>query len=41
MGDYFAQFLDEEARALGLSLDDLRRWSPPAGSPRRAARRRP
>jgi hypothetical protein len=28
MGDYFAQFLDEEARALGLTLEDLRRWSP-------------
>jgi hypothetical protein len=31
MGDYFASFLDEETRALGLTLDDLRRWAPPAG----------
>lgn len=30
MGDYFADFVDEEARALGLSLADLRAWTPPA-----------
>ena len=39
MGDYFAQFLDEETRALGLTLDDLRRWSPPPGNARRGRRR--
>ena len=26
MGDYFAGFVDEEARALGLTLDDVRAW---------------
>ena len=38
MGDYFADFVDEEARALGLSLADLRTWTPPA--PVRRARRK-
>jgi hypothetical protein len=37
MGDYFAGFVDEEARALGFTLDDLRNWQPPA---RKAIRRR-
>jgi hypothetical protein len=31
MGDYFAHFLDEEARALGATLDDLRWWAPTSG----------
>jgi hypothetical protein len=30
MGDYFAGFADEEARALGFTLDDVRVWHPPA-----------
>jgi hypothetical protein len=30
MGDYFAGFVDEEARALGFTVDDLRAWQPPA-----------
>lgn len=30
MGDYFVGFLDEEARALGFTLEDLRAWQPPA-----------
>lgn len=38
MGDYFAGFVDEEARALGVTLDDLRAWQPP--SRQRAPRRR-
>ena len=38
MGDYFAGFVDEEARALGFTLDDLRAWQPPAGNPRRRRR---
>jgi hypothetical protein len=38
MGDYFAAFVDEEARNLGLSLADLRAWTPPA--PVRRARRK-
>ena len=38
MGDYFAEFLDEEARALGLSDAAIRGWAPPA--PRRCGGRR-
>jgi hypothetical protein len=29
MGDYFAGFLDEAARSLGLTREDLARWAPP------------
>ena len=38
MGAYFAEFVDEEARGLGLTLADLRGWVPPAPTrrPRRA-----
>jgi hypothetical protein len=28
MGEYFAGFVDEEARALGFTLDDVRAWQP-------------
>ena len=38
MGDYFAGFVDEEARALGFTLDDVRAWQPPAGNSRRRRR---
>lgn len=38
MGDYFAGFVDEEARALGFTLEEVRAWQPP--SRRRAPRRR-
>jgi hypothetical protein len=38
MGDYFAGFVDEEARALGFTLDDVRAWQPPAGNTRRRRR---
>ena len=40
MGDYFAGFLDEEARALGLSDDAIRGWAP-AETRRRRDRRPP
>jgi hypothetical protein len=30
LGDYFAQYVESEARANGLTLDDLRAWRPPA-----------
>jgi hypothetical protein len=29
MGDYYAQFLDEECRRHNLTHDDLRAWRPP------------
>lgn len=38
MGDYFAGFLDEEARALSLTPEEIRSWAPPQGGRRRAAR---
>ena len=38
MGDYFTGFIDEEARALGLSADAIRDWAPP--DTRRRGRRR-
>jgi hypothetical protein len=38
MGDYFAGFVDEEARALGFTLADLRGWQAPAGNTRRRRR---
>lgn len=30
MGDYYAEFVEGEARELGLTLADLRAWTPPA-----------
>jgi hypothetical protein len=39
--DYYASFVDEESRALGLTRDDLRCWEPPVTPARgRAAGRR-
>ena len=38
MGDYFGGFVDEEARALGFTLDDVRAWQPPVGNTRRRRR---
>ena len=34
MGMYYGGFVDEEARALGFTLDDLRAWKPAAASAR-------
>ena len=43
MGDYFADFVRDEARALGLTEDELAAWTPPAraASAARRPRRRP
>ncbi len=38
MGMYYGGFVDEEARALGFTLDDLRAWKPAAASARRGRR---
>lgn len=38
MGDYFAGFVDEEARALGFTLDVVQAWQPPAKNLRRRRR---
>lgn len=37
MGDFFRDYVAEQARELGLTLDDLRAWTPPA--PARGRRR--
>ncbi len=39
MGDYYAEFIRDEARSLGMTEADLAAWSPPS-APRRAPRRR-
>jgi len=39
MGDYFEGFVDEESRALGITHDAIRAWSP-LGRPVRARRLR-
>jgi len=39
MGDYFASFLTEEVRVLGLPLDALRAWRPAAQSAARRGRK--
>ena len=39
MGDYYRGFVDEEARALGVTLDDLRAWRPAAVAGRRGRRK--
>jgi hypothetical protein len=39
MGDYFSEFVEEEARSLGVSLADLRAWTPPAPVRRARGRR--
>jgi hypothetical protein len=35
MGDYFADFVAEEARELALTPDQIRAWTPPASVRRR------
>ena len=40
MGDYFADFIDQEARALALTRESIEAWAPPAGKIRRGRRRR-
>ena len=42
MGDYFAGFVADQARALGFTLEDLRAWRPVAagGARKRAGRPR-
>jgi hypothetical protein len=39
MGDFFAGFVEEEARGLGLTLADLRAWTPPAPTRKPRGRR--
>jgi hypothetical protein len=39
LGDTYAAFVDDEVRALGLTLADLRAWRPAAGAGAAAAKR--
>ena len=39
MGDWFADFVRDEARGLGLTEDDLAAWTPPARGRDRASSR--
>ncbi|WP_163782745.1 BREX-2 system adenine-specific DNA-methyltransferase PglX [Myxococcus vastator] len=43
LGDYYAQFVKEEARSLGLTLDDLRNWRPVKKAPakKRGSKKKP
>ena len=38
MGDYFEGFVNEEARALGKTLEEIRAWTPPKGQRGRVAK---
>ena len=40
MGDYFEGFVQEEARQLGKTLDEVKAWQPPAGRSRSRRRSR-
>lgn len=39
MGDYYESFVADEARALQLTLDDLRAWKPTATAPKRGRKK--
>jgi hypothetical protein len=40
MGDFFQQFVEDEARAMEMTVDDIRGWAPPAQARSRGRRRR-
>ena len=40
MGDYFEGFVQEEARGLGKTLDEIRAWQPPETKRRRGRRKK-
>jgi hypothetical protein len=41
MGEFYDGFVDEEARALGLTREAIRAWAPPTAAARRRGRRAP
>jgi hypothetical protein len=41
MGDYYAAFVRDEARAIGFTLEDLRAWVPAIVSKKRTRKPRP
>lgn len=40
MGDYYQSFVNEEARALGFTLDDLRAWKPASVAAKRGRKKK-
>ena len=40
MGDFFQQFVEDEARAMEMTLDQIREWTPPAQSSTRGRKKR-
>lgn len=40
MGDFFKQFVEDEARAMELTLDQIRQWTPPVQSRTRGRKKR-
>ena len=40
MGDYFEGYLPEEAKALGMSVEEVMKWKPPEKTKGRGRRRK-
>ena len=40
MGDYFEGFVNEEARQLGKTIQEIREWTPPATAGGKSRRKR-
>jgi hypothetical protein len=40
MGDFFQQFVEDEARAMEMTLDEIRNWTPPVQTSARGRRKR-
>ncbi len=40
MGDFFQQFVEDEARAMEMTLDQIRGWTPPVQSSSRGRKKR-
>lgn len=38
LGDFFRSFVEEEARRMGKTLDEVRAWKPPGKLPRKNAK---
>jgi hypothetical protein len=39
LGDYFADFIDDEARNLGMTIEDVRKWDPPKAVKKKRAKK--
>ena len=40
MGDFFQQFVEDEARAMEMTMDEIRGWTPPVQSRTRGRKKR-